>query len=514
MRRTENLSLTLVVLALLAGCAAGGPPDSADDAAAAVDKAGGSGGTVVLTMGTEGRPGRPDAEQILHFARQVAERSDGRIQIEPVWSVAGFEIDADPVGYPGWDQLVAHAVVAGDLDLANVPARAWDTEGVTSLRALTAPLLLTSEELVAEVVSSDLADGLLAGLQDVGVVGVGLPPEGLRRLFAFGNPPASATPWAGGIVRAPRSSTTYAFLEALGGEPDDLPGGGRDRFEDGVRDGTVLAAESSFEFAGTLPGPVTALGGAPLFPKVNTLVANADAFGSLAEADQQVVRDAAAATVAWAIETMPNESEDARVFCERSSIAPGIPTVDLEEAAARVEDELREDPATATLIDAIRELAGELGVTPTSIEPCDPPGTDESTAEGDVDVDDQGVFPEGVYRVEHTTESLVAAGIDRPTAADHAGLWTLRFDGGRLSADDVNEHTGERIEDGGVYCVDDGRVLLGFAEFGDPPTCGNFWTAAWEFDGEELWFRDLESAIGDQELLEALFAGEPWRRIG
>jgi TRAP-type transport system periplasmic protein len=515
MGRMTTWGSAIVVVALLAGCAGADAPAAVDDVVAAPDKAGGSGGTIVLTMGTEGRPGRADAEQVLHFAEQVAERSEGRIRIEPVWSAAGDDSDADPADYPGWDQLVARAVVAGDLDLAIVPARAWDTEGVTSLRALTTPLLLTSEELVAEVVTSDLTAELLAGLEDVGVVGLGLPPESLRRLFAFGDPPASAASWAGAIVRAPRSATIYEFLDALGMEPDDLGGGPTDRFGDGVRDGTVVAAESSLP-AGTLPGQVIALGGPPLFAKINTLVVNADVFGALTATDQQVVRESATATVAWAIETMPDESEDARAFCERSSVAAGIPTDELEQAAAKVEDELRDDPATAALIDAIGDLAADLGATPTSIEPCDPPDADEPTAGSDVDVDveDEGVFPEGVYRVEHTTGSLVAAGIDRPTAADHAGVWTLRFDGGRLVGDDVNEHTGQRIEDEGIYCVEDDRVLLGFDEFGDPPTCGNFWSAAWEFDGEELRFRDVVSAIGDQELLEALFSGKPWRRIG
>jgi TRAP-type transport system periplasmic protein len=512
MRRMTAWSSTIVAVALLAGCAGTGAPDGSDDAVAATDKAGGSGGTIVLTMGTEGRPGRTDAEQIVHFAEQVAERSAGRIRIEPVWGVGGDETDADPVDYPGWDQLVARSVVAGDLDLAHVPARAWDTESVTSLRALNAPLLVTSEELVAEVVTSDLADELLAGLQDVGVVGLGLPPEGLRRLFAFGDPPASATPWAGGIVRAPRSATTYAFLEALGGEPDDLGGGDYDRFAEGVSDGTVLAAESAFGLVGTLPEPVTALAGPPLFPKVNTLVANADVFGSLTEADQQVLREAAAATVTWAIETMPQDSEDARAFCQRSTITSGIPAEELQQAAARVEDDLRDDPATAALIDAIRELTADLGVAPTSIEPCEP--DDQEPADADAEADDPGAFPEGVYRVEHTMSGLVEAGVDRPTAGDHAGVWTLRFADGQLLVEDVNEHSSERVVDEGIYCVEAGRVLLGLDAFGDPPTCGNFWSAAWELNGDELWFRDLESAIGDQDLLEALFAGKPWRSIG
>jgi TRAP-type transport system periplasmic protein len=512
MGRVTTWGPALVVLALFAGCSGAGAPDGSDDAVAAADKAGGTGGgTVVLTMGTEGRPGRIDAAQVSHFAEEVAERSEGRIRIEPVWSAAGDESDADRVDYPGWDQLVARAVVAGELDLAHVPARAWDTEGVSTLRALHAPLLLTSEELVAKVVTSDLTQELLAGLEDVGVVGLALPPEGLRRLFAFGDPPASATPWVGGIVRAPRSATTYAFLEALGGEPDDLAGGGLRRFEDGVRDGTVVAAESSFGLVGTMPEPVTALGGPPLFPKVNTLVANAGAFGALTEADQQVLRDAAAATVAWAIETMPDEVEDARAFCEHASITAGIPTDELERAANMVLDELQDDAVTAALIDAIGDLGADVEATPTTIDPCGP-DVDESPTGGDVDADDQGAFPEGVYRVEHTFGSLVELGVDRPTAADHTGLWTLRFRDGQLRVE--NDHAGDLIVDEGVYCVEDGRVVLGIDAFGDPPTCGNFWSAAWELDGDMLRFEDVVSHHGYQVLTEALWGSQPWRRIG
>jgi TRAP-type transport system periplasmic protein len=520
MARVRRWFPMVVAAALLTSCVGGqaARPPQDDAAAAPADKAGGSGGAVVLAMGAEGRPGRPDADQVLHFADEVAQRSDGRIRIEPVWGAPGEEHDADPADYPGWDQLVARALVAGELDLAIVPARAWDTEGVTSLRALTAPLLVTSEELVAAVVAGPLADELLAGLEDVGVVGLGLPPEGMRRLFAFGDPPTSAMPWSGGIVRAPRSATTYAFLTALGGEPDDLPGGGTDRFAEGVRDGTIVAAESGFRFVGGIPEPHAAVGGPPLFPKVNALVVNADTYGSLTEADQQLLQEAATATVAWAIQTMPTESEEAGDHCERGGrILPGIPTGDLDAAAAEVEDDLREDPVTAALLDDIRGLAADLGAAPTAIEPCTPDDADsngDDPSDDPTSVDDEGVFPEGAYRVEHTTEELVAAGVDRPTAADHAGMWTMRFADGQLRIEQERATTGEVLVDVGVYCVEDGRVVLGIDMFSDPPTCGTFWSGAWELAGDELTFVDVTSHHGYQDLIEALFGRQPWQRIG
>ena len=104
------------------------------------------------------------------------------MRIEPVWNAAGDTGDDD------WDQKVARMVVAGELDMGLIPTRAWDTEGVTSLRALNAPFLITSDELAAQVASSELAGTMLAGLDTVGVTGLALLPEGLRHVFSFGDP--------------------------------------------------------------------------------------------------------------------------------------------------------------------------------------------------------------------------------------------------------------------------------------------------------------------------------------
>ena len=114
-------------------------------------KAGGQAAPVILRIGTDDFQGHPAADQIEEFARQVDELSEGGVRIEPVWNAAG------DTGEDDWDQKVARMVVAGELDMGMIPARAWDTEGVTSLRALNAPFLITSDELAAEVASSELA---------------------------------------------------------------------------------------------------------------------------------------------------------------------------------------------------------------------------------------------------------------------------------------------------------------------------------------------------------------------
>jgi hypothetical protein len=113
------------------------------------DKAGGETAPVTLRIGTNDDPGKPGAAQIEEFSRQVQKLSKGQVRIEPVWQAAG---DADD-----WDQVVARRVVRGDLDMGMIPARAWDTEGVTSLRALNAPFLVTSDNLAAQIVKGVLA---------------------------------------------------------------------------------------------------------------------------------------------------------------------------------------------------------------------------------------------------------------------------------------------------------------------------------------------------------------------
>ena len=115
-----------------------------------------------------------------------------------------------------WDQRIARMVVGGELDMAFLPSRAWDTEGVGTLRPLAAPMLVTSQALVAEVVRSELNAQMLAGLDAVDVTGLALIPENLRHVFSFGEPLASPAAFAGTTIRVPHSDTTWAVFPFVG----------------------------------------------------------------------------------------------------------------------------------------------------------------------------------------------------------------------------------------------------------------------------------------------------------
>jgi TRAP-type transport system periplasmic protein len=133
------------------------------------DKAGGSsrGKPVVLTLALDNGV---DSDE---FVKAVERLSGGsvRIDVKASWRRGQFDQEA---------QTIAD-VRAGKFDLALVGARAWDTVGVTTFQALLAPFLVDSYALQRRVLGSEVAGRMLAGVEQLGLVGVALLPGPLRR---------------------------------------------------------------------------------------------------------------------------------------------------------------------------------------------------------------------------------------------------------------------------------------------------------------------------------------------
>lgn len=491
-RRNERALPALVAgLLLLTGCQ--GPGE--------VTKAGAESAPITLRMGTDDGPGRPAADQIEQFAREVAALSDGRLRIEPVWRAAG------DTGQDDWDQKVARMVVSGELDLGNIPARAWDTEGVTSLRALSAPLLVTSDEQVERIVTSDLAATMLAGLDQVGVEGLALLPEGMRRVFWFDEPHPSVDTFRGAFLRVPASATTYATFEALGARADDATASSAD----------VDGAETSFVLAPTVgPGVTsTTVGNLPLWPKVNALVVNGDRMGGLSEDLQAVLRDAAAATQSWAIDAGPKDADAARAFCDAGGTVVLVDDAEVQafrRATAPVISELEQDAATARLIAAILALepAGSAGVAAChSGNGTEPTGTSSGGSAGS---GSQDAFPQGEYRYELAADGLRDADLPEEDVRNNAGIWTWTLRGGRWNWSQAPSFEGVfQTACEGTY-EDRGDRVVSFRTTtvltsGDcaPPE----WTARWEQRGDLLVWSDVSPAD-----FVAVFVGPGWTAVG
>ncbi len=210
--RTRALAGLALVSLAVGACASDAP----------VTKAGGGGDTepIVLRFGTDDFPGRPGADQIEEFARRVTELTDSGVRIEGVWK-AGRDGDGRT-----WDQRVAQKTIDGELDGANIPARAWDLMNVNSMKAFHAPFLITNEAAMNAVLAdSTIAHDMLAGLDGTGVTGLAIAPDSIRYLFGFREPfpLTTAAGFDGALIRTPASATTWATYEALGAKPDDMP---------------------------------------------------------------------------------------------------------------------------------------------------------------------------------------------------------------------------------------------------------------------------------------------------
>jgi TRAP-type C4-dicarboxylate transport system substrate-binding protein len=467
-------ALVAAALLLAAGCGTSG----------AGAKAGGSAAPVVLRIGTDDFQDRPASDQIEEFARQVEQLSGGDIEIEPVWHAAGDG--------PDWDQRVARMVVSGELDMGMIPTRAWDTEGVDTLRALNAPFLITSDAMVEQIVTGELTTDLMAGLDAAGVVGLALLPEGLRHPFALDRPLVAPDDFAGATIRTPTSATTAAVFEALGATPTD------------DADNTAEPDGRESAYVQHPPGTLVT-GNVTFYPKVNSLVVNADAFDDLSDEQREILRDAATRARDQVIEQMPSDAELAAAWCDDGKgvvLASEAELQALEEATEKVVIDLESDAATASLIERIRALP--VADAPL-VEACDPAtltGPDGAGSAAELN---------GIYRFEVTDDEIAAVGLPSEAERDNVGVFTITIEGNRW----CYELQADQPVSSPQYCdqvaiVDDVLVLSG--DDVSAPTEARFrWTLSENGDLEMVVAGAIPEAA--RPFVET-WVFEPWTRIG
>lgn len=387
--------LIALAFAALAASACGGD--------APATKAGGQAGgaePIVLRFGSDDFPGRAGADQVAELARRVAELTGGEVRIEGVW-LAGREGDGRR-----WDQRVAQRVIDGDLDGANIPARAWDMLGVTSMRAFHAPFVITDEAAMNAVLSdATIAGDMLAGLTGSGVTGLAIAPDSIRYLFGFSEPfpLTTAAGFDGAVIRAPASATTWAVFEGLGATPDDIPD-----VEEAIADGSITAMESTFGLVDSVPN-TSALGNLPLFPKANVLVVNDEAFARLSDAHRDALRAAAEGVRDWAIANNPTAAASATRFCtgEGSILHADATQIEaLHERAGPALADLAADETVAATIDRIRKIAKGVTASPVPAA-CASDATPIASEPAAFDLTKLN----GVYRFTLTADELRASGV-------------------------------------------------------------------------------------------------------
>ena len=196
------LTAALALAALAGACSLGGS-----------DRVGGerAGEPRVLTMLNP----FTSPEQLTGFADEVARLSNGALRIRIV-----------PAGHssrPDYEAATIRDVQHGRADLAMAASRAWDEFGVRGLRALHAPLLIDSYPLQERILKSDLVDQMLAELQPLGLVGIGILPGAIRHPIGLRHRLAGPDDFRGLTIGVQQSRVADAVMRALGARPVRLP---------------------------------------------------------------------------------------------------------------------------------------------------------------------------------------------------------------------------------------------------------------------------------------------------
>lgn len=423
------------------------------------DKAGGDVAPITLIANGAAPLGTPGGDALEQFARRASALSGGAVKVSIDWSQTDTSRD-------NLDPVIVSRVRSGKAAIGMVAARTFDTLGVTSLRALQAPFLITSDRLANAVARDRIADQMLGGLSKVGLDGLTLLPETLRHPIAHVAPLLGPDDFRGVRIAARPSRTTEALLRALGALPTTANG---PRLLDGVEKGTIGALESSLSSASPFDfGDLIATGNVTFFAKYGVVVVSRKIFDRLSDSQRDVLRRAALETRDWSIAHRPSDQEFSRLWCKQGGTIRDASATDVAAfgpAAAPVTNELERDPSTAAAIARIREIEQGLGPQPT-VRPCGThpvPAVVPLAPRGDQSVLD------GVWRLRVSGIELRAAGVSKEVAFYNDGIWTFTIHAGDVRADQNNPHnpcrariaiSGDRLSwtwDGATGCIGDFR---------------------------------------------------------
>jgi TRAP-type C4-dicarboxylate transport system substrate-binding protein len=431
-RSTGRWAAAAATVALVAACSAGADKSGAD--------------TVVLRLATidlinnNGQSYGPEA-----FVESMEKVSDGRLRVEVITRYGD--------GAPEAESDLVEAIASGDVDGGWPSTRAFANAGISGLEAVEAPMMLTSYAAEKRLVSSPVADKLLAKLEGTGVLGLDLAVGPLRRPFAAAAPLLGPENWAGATFRVYNSPVQTDAVHLLGATPVNLGLG----WIDEVRAGRLRGVEFDIaQYAAmgntTEAGYITA--NVVLWPKVFVLSVSQERFDALSDEQQNWVREAADKAMQVSVEATYDEATIAQELCEKGArfiaASPDQIAV-LRTSLQPVLDGLAADPANGALLTEIQAIAAEYPEpdVPTVPEACQQGTADDQSAAlpaspatgAPGQVSD---LPDGEYRVEITTDDLAAAGLDNHDGK--SGTWTFTV------RDGMYEMRCRPIDDPGIDC--------------------------------------------------------------
>ena len=317
------------------------------------DKAGGtpSDGTVVLRLAST-PSSLNDVPPVDAFVRRVWQLSHGALRIQPVNQWGNYE--------PGAEAQVVRSVASGSVDLGWAGSRVFDSMGLSSFQAVSAPMLIDSYPLEEAVLHGPMAPEMLDGLKGLGVTPVGILADVFRHPIGVRRPLLGPASWRRVSFGTYRSGVQEQAIRALGARPVVAFGPFRLR---ALQSGTI----QGFEFDIQRYQPLGLVSEAPyiaanvlLWPQVDVLFANPGRLASLTSQQRAWLRQAVAdAGKDAAAKLSAQDAVFARKDCAagaRFALATRGNLAALRRAFSSVYRRLERDPQTRTFIRRIEQL--------------------------------------------------------------------------------------------------------------------------------------------------------------
>ena len=343
MARSARPVVLLAVMAVLAGCTGPG-----------LDKAGGTQARqpVVLTLANF----IGDSGELDGFAGEVRRLSAGtmRIDIRSRWRPGQVDSENGLIG----------DVSAGKADLGVAGSRAWDSAGVSSFRALSAPLLINSYALQDRVLRSPVTGQMLRGLRPLGLAGIGVLPGPLRKPLGMARPLLRPSDYAGLRIGVQQSRVADATMRALGATPVRFPATRAMTGLDGIEEQISSIEGYQYDKVGRY---LTA--NVSLWPRPLVLFANGKAWAALTPAQRRILSQAVTGDqTAETNVARYNERIETAILCRRGLLrfltASPADLAALRRAVQPVVHQLQRDPQTGRYIRQIEAMGKGVAAEP------------------------------------------------------------------------------------------------------------------------------------------------------
>lgn len=339
--RSVLLALVLVCV-IAAGCAGSSP---------VADKAGGSDtGRVVWRLAVTGS-GVSDDPPVADFARRLAALSHGTIRVKVLSPWGGFAADSEV--------QVAHAVASGTVELGSIGSRVFDSLGVPSFQALSAPLLIDSYPLEAAVLRSAMPGEMLVSLNRLGVTGLGLLGEELRLPISVHRPLLTPADWRGLSVGTYRSDVQEEAIKGLGATPFVAFGPVRSQALDAHRIQAFELDVRRYMRNGLATKAPYVTANVALWPQFDVLLANPMRLASLTDQQRTWFIQAARAAGRDSVALVSDEEKYVRELCAIGARFADASAADLKAMRTSLTAtyaQIEQDPATKAFIERILSL--------------------------------------------------------------------------------------------------------------------------------------------------------------